>query len=188
MPKSNHHLPGAHNKAQVSRALEIAVGNIQHDGTAINLSFNVRNRGAGHHFPTTATPAAIVTVHQGYGDQMISTTGDVWTIARTVHYEDGEWHELSDTRIPAEGHLNGLYRRPLHTKAKWVQFEAWFFPDWHYQELYRRLLKRLGSRPSPNLKKALKTAESSGFLLHRVRRAISGAKEPLKPQAGREAP
>ena len=185
MPGAKHALPGAHSRSQVSRALAIVVGDVEQYGSGISLGFNLQNRGAGHHFPTTATPAAIVTVHQGYGEQTISTTGHVWTIARTVHYEDGGWHELSDTRIPAEGQFEGLYRRPIHPKAKWVQFEVWFFPDWHYQGLYERLLKKLGSRSSPNLSKALKAAESSGFLMRRVRRSIKG---PSKSQVAREAP
>ena len=71
MKNGDHALAGAHDMAQVRRAIRLVVKEAKAVENVVKLTFELHNRGAGHHFPTTATPAALVLIQQGRDDETL---------------------------------------------------------------------------------------------------------------------
>jgi len=171
-----HGFPGAHNHTQVRDAIEVRIGDASVNGGKVDVEFEIINRGAGHHFPTTATPAAVVILDQVGREGALSHTSKAWVIARTVRHEDGAWHELSDTRIPAGSSFVGTYAAARDPRAEGVELRLWFFPDWHYAGLFQRLLDGRPDKRSPLLRNAQAEAETSGFIVTQIRRPLKAGR------------
>ena len=123
-------------------------------------------------------------IQQGRDDETLPSTIQTWTVGRTVHFENRQWHEISDTRIPAGQKLSDAYSQHRHKQAEWIEVELWFFPDWHYQGLFRRLVEGGFKKGNSDINSALSIAEKSGFLVDRVRqelKSVTGASPGSMP-------
>jgi len=165
-PGGAHHMPGAHDPEMVRRAVRLEV-DVAHEGARIDVEARVRNVGAGHHFPTTATPRAVLRIRQLGARGPLSETEASWAIGRTVTHGSGGWREVADTRIPAGEVAARRYRHPRHADATRIEVSLHMFPDWFYARFYRVRLSRKDLDPDarPEFETALAEAEASRFLV-----------------------
>src|SRR5205085_1769004 len=100
MPVRAHLWRGIHDPQMVRQALELAAS-AHRTGDKVTVEAVLRNRGAGHHAPTTATPGIHLTIEllDPRGAAVPGATSSL-RIGRDVVF-DGIWRERSDTRIPA---------------------------------------------------------------------------------------
>lgn len=166
MPGGDHGVAGAHDPEMARRAVRLEVAPPRIEGGAVVVEATVRNVGAGHHFPTTATPRAVLRVRQLGPDGPIVSTAESWAIGRTLTREDGRWREVADTRIPAGEARARRYRRPRHPDATRVEVSLHLFPDWFYARFFRaRLAGALAAPARADFEAALAEAEGSAILI-----------------------
>jgi len=99
MANREHAVLGVHDPQTVRQGVELTASAHRRDG-AVTAIATLRNIGAGHYLPTTATPALwlVVSLVDAHGDAIAGAV-DRLRIGRDVWF-DGEWHERADTRIP----------------------------------------------------------------------------------------
>ncbi|HEY4057219.1 MAG TPA: multiheme c-type cytochrome, partial [Kofleriaceae bacterium] len=125
----------------------------------------MENIGAGHYFPTTATPEVhvIVELLDGNG-KVVPGASDTSVLGRALTF-DGAWHETSDTRIPP-GETRSIaraWRDDNRAKSARVTVEVW--PDALYERIYaQRLNGSLTPEQVPLYQRALSTALSRRFI------------------------
>lgn len=133
----DHRMAGAHDADAVRRAVAVQPGPVTLTADGVDLTVAIRNLGAGHHFPTTATPRAVLRIRQRRGAERLDATARLWAIGRTVDHADGRWREIADTRIPAGATLTRRYTVPRAPGADAVEVDLHFFPDWFYTRAFR---------------------------------------------------
>lgn len=177
-PDGDHHFAGAHDARMAQAAVKLELLRVARAGDRLEVDAEVANVGAGHHFPTTATPRAVLRVRQLGRDGPIAETTQSWAIGRTVERADGQWRTVGDTRIPAGASRRWRYREPLHAAAERVELSLHLFPDWFYAGFFRRQLARTRLDPAARAEfaAALADAEGSVLLIDYRRVAIPAAR------------
>ena len=140
--QGDHRMAGAHDPESVRRAVQMRIEPPRLEGSAVILTVTLRNIGAGHHFPTTATPRAVLRVRQLKGRQRVEATSRLWAIGRTVEHGAQGWREIADTRIAAGDTLTRTYRVARAVGVDAVEVDLHFFPDWFYTGMFRGQLSR----------------------------------------------
>lgn len=140
--QGDHRMAGAHDPQAVRRAVDMRVEQPRIEDGALVVTVQVRNVGAGHHFPTTATPRAVLRVRQTNAQTRLTGTERLWAIGRTVARGAAGWREVADTRIPAGATLTRTYRVARAPGADAVEVDLHFFPDWFYTRVFRGQLAR----------------------------------------------
>lgn len=174
MPGGAHAVPGVHDAEMVRRAVRLEVDPPAVD-EGVRLEARVRNVGAGHHFPTTATPRAVLRIRQLGPDGPLPGTAESWAIGRTVRHDGERWIEEADTRIPAGEARARRYDRPRHPAARRVEVSLHMFPDWLYTRFYRARLRTARGAARVDFEAALAEAGSSVILVDFRRLPLSGA-------------
>lgn len=166
MPDGDHRVAGAHDPAMARRAVTLTA-TAAPDGDHVVATATVRNTGAGHHFPTTATPRAVLRVRQLGPRGPLPATEQSWAIGRTVRHDGRRWIEAADTRIPAGAAFTRRYRRPRAPDAERLEISLHLFPDWFYTRFYRAALRRPDLQPEAraDYAAALADAEASAILI-----------------------
>ncbi|MGK0361627.1 MAG: hypothetical protein ACI9U2_003945 [Bradymonadia bacterium] len=161
--QGDHRMVGAHDPDTVRRAVEVRVDQPRVDGDAVVMTVRIRNIGAGHHFPTTATPRAVLRVRQIRGTRRLNETSRLWAIGRTVAHDAQGWREIEDTRIPAGDTLTRTYRVALADGVDAIEADVHFFPDWFYTRIFRGQLMRndLATGPRAAFEQALADGQGS---------------------------
>lgn len=167
-PDGDHGFRGAHDLEMARRAVRVEVGRVATSGGEVSVDVTVHNHGAGHHFPTTATPKAVLAVRQLRDGQPLYETVREWPIFRDVEFRDGRWHERADTRIPAGGRLSVAYEVPRAAGADAVQWSLRLMPDALYTGFFEA---KLGATPSAAYRQALDESRSV-LWLHVERRPL----------------
>jgi mono/diheme cytochrome c family protein len=164
-PDGDHAFSGAHDPDAVRRAVRLEVA--LDPGPAVRARVRVRNVAAGHDFPTTATPRAVLRVRQiDAAGRPLRGTEATWAIGRTVTWDGARWREIADTRLPPGGAGVWTYERPREPGAARLEVSLHFFPDWYYAGLYRDRLRRVGDPAARrDYEAALAAAEASPFLV-----------------------
>ncbi|MBI3794972.1 MAG: hypothetical protein HY280_09640 [Nitrospinae bacterium] len=158
MPDRAHLFKGIHDKEMTLRAVEL---NITQKKGAITLS--VANVGAGHYFPTYATPLVVIKAYSvDASGAVISGSVREDFIGRKVSL-DLEREEF-DTRIPPGGRHEYVYKKPPDGTAR-VVFEISVYPDKFYFNLFKSLTDNDGAADPGLIKEATVKAESSPYLL-----------------------
>ena len=172
MPERRHLWRGIHDPEMVRSAVQFLPDGGEVSGGMVHATLTVRNTGAGHYFPTYVTPKVVAAVEQvGANGRALPGTRVERTIQRQVPLDLA--HEIADTRLPPDGELRLDYRQPLHRSAAALVFRLRVEPDDFYAGLYRSLLAGGESRRGKEMiRKALKQAESSGFVAFEVRRPL----------------
>ncbi|MCA9541410.1 MAG: hypothetical protein KC620_21070, partial [Myxococcales bacterium] len=167
-PDGRHHFRGVHDVAFVRGAVELRA-HIE-AGDALRVVAEVQNIGAGHHFPTTATPRAVLRVRQLGLNGPLAGTEALWALGRTVEWSDG-WREVADTRVPASGVATRRYTRSRAAGATAIEVSLHIFPDWYYARFYRGRLARtdLPAAARADFAAALAEAEASAQLVDVIR-------------------
>ncbi len=141
MQGGEHGFRGAHDAEKVRRAVSLRAG-VPQVGHDLELDVSVYNLAVGHHFPTTATPRAVLVVRQRSEVGVLPETERSWAIGRTVEYGPGGWVEVADTRIPAGRSTRRTYRAQRRPEATQLEVGLFLFPDWLYSRFYRAKLAR----------------------------------------------
>lgn len=167
LAETGHAFHGAHNPERVRAAVRMQVTSTSTRDRVLRLEIAVSNVGAGHHFPTTATPRATLSIAQYQENGEQPANENLWVIARDVEAIDGRWVEHFDTRIPAETTQRFVDRQEVVPGLDRVVVTLRFFPDWHYSGLYRELLGRgLPTVTRGMLDEARRAADGSDFVVH----------------------
>lgn len=165
MPDREHRFKGVHDPETVRQGLDLAARARRERG-ALVVEAVLTNVGAGHHLPTTPTPAAWVTVELHDGPRILATARK--RIGRHVRHEGGVWKEIEDTRIPPG---ESLVFAPRFTgeaaaRARSARVTVEMHPDDFYEGFYRRLLaRRLPATARAMIETALRRAEQSKYII-----------------------
>jgi mono/diheme cytochrome c family protein len=153
MPEREHSWKGIHDPETVRQGLRVTA---RRDGDRIAI--RAENAGAGHHLPTTPTPAIYVTVEPAAGG-----AARTHRIGRHVTF-DGRFREVADTRLAPGAALD------LSVAARGrARVRVTVAPDDYYEGFYRQLLaKPLTEGAKRELQAALRRAESSRYVLYEL--------------------
>jgi len=131
MPDRKHAFKGIHDVDMVRSGLQFDVSQ-----QAQAVSLRITSSHIGHAFPTYVTPKVMVRA------KALDEQGKVlqqwqWQIIREVAY-DGDWQEVSDTRIQAGE--SRIFSAQAPAQAKQVVFSVDVQPDYYYKGVYQSLL------------------------------------------------
>lgn len=174
MPQGDHRWLGAHAPDAVAQAIEL---DLQIEGDQLIVALT--NVGAGHHWPTTATPRGVIRVRRlDKTGEIVPGSERLWAVGRTLRHRGGRWQTVADTRIPA-GETR-RWRYGLAEGGAMAEVEVWFYPDWLYSRFFRARL----DDPRPERRRAFKAAAeaASGRRFRVVHRRL-----PLGDLQGGEA-
>jgi hypothetical protein len=155
MPDREHTWKGVHDPETVRQGVKI-------DVSTRPLRVTVTNVGAGHHLPTTPTPAAWLDVELVAGGTVVASASK--RIGRHLLWERG-WKEVEDTRIPP-GEALVFAPRLQDAGADGVRVTLRMQPDEYYERFYRALLRR-GLVPAARrmIERALDRATRSHYVV-----------------------
>jgi cytochrome c len=138
MPNREHAWLGVHDRETFRQGIRLDASAHRKDG-AVTVLAELRNVGAGHYLPTTATPSAWLRVelYDARGVAIAGARAEL-RIGRDVLYDAQGWHERADTRIPP-GESVTLARawsggRTAEAAIARVTVEV--HPDDYYEQLY----------------------------------------------------
>jgi len=162
MPSGAHGVPGAHDRSMVRQAVELSFAGITLEDDRLSAVVKVANVGAGHYFPTTATPRAVLQIQLLGADGPIEGSKKTWSIGRTVTHGTTGWVEMNDTRIAPKKAETWTYSG-ARAGAETVEAALFFYPDWIYIGFYQQLLAKESTplKARRALTAALEAAESS---------------------------
>ena len=172
MPDRQHLWRGIHDPEMTRRAIDVslklhALGDGRYEARA-----NVRNSGAGHHFPTYMVPKVELAFYRHDDDGSIQELGRHvigWNVDTQIT------RELSDTRIAA-GEARD-FRQPFTAPGgNWrVELVMRVLPAEHYERINRDSLSRADQLPAaavPLLRRALAEAEAARYELLRIEASV----------------
>jgi mono/diheme cytochrome c family protein len=139
MPKRAHLWRGVHDRDMFRQAIDLDA-TASRSGDTVTVVATLRNRGAGHDVPTTATPGAWLSIEllDARGAAIPGATSSL-RIGRDVYY-DGTWHERADTRIPPGGRAV-MARAWTTVGATQVRLTLEVRPDELYESIYASRLR-----------------------------------------------
>ena len=172
MPDRQHLWRGIHDPEMTRRAIDVslklhALGDGRYEARA-----NVRNSGAGHHFPTYMVPKVELAFYRHDDDGSIQELGRHvigWNVDTQIT------RELSDTRIAA-GEARDFRQPFTATGGNWrVELVMRVLPAEHYERINRDSLSRADQLPAaavPLLRRALAEAEAARYELLRIEASV----------------
>lgn len=166
MPDRRHLWRGIHDPEQVKQAVTIRLMTMKpryDPGEIVRAVLTIENTGAGHYFPTYATPKVFVRAElvDGKGEP-VQESLDVAAIGREVTLDLSQ--ELYDTRIPPKGNFTFQYNRAVGGKGWKLKVEVTVHPDHFYERFFESVLQS-NSFPGTRkqLEKALERTRRSSF-------------------------
>lgn len=159
---ADHRLRGAHDPEAVRSAVSLGVDRVGDTPVA-----RVTNVGAGHAFPTTATPRVVLRLRQvDATGAPLAGTEVLWAIGRTVTSADGgrHWTQVADTRIAPGETRRWPYDLARATGAGALEAELFMYPDWFYAGAFRAR-----AEADPTFRGVAAEAAGSGFRVTGVR-------------------
>jgi mono/diheme cytochrome c family protein len=171
MPDREHSWKGVHDRETVAQAVAVDGKAERRADGVVTVTVTIDNVGAGHHFPTTPTPAAWLTVDLlDSSGKPIAKLGQTRRIGRDIEHTAKGWIEKADTRIPA-GRTSTFTLRFVDAaagKATRARATLSMAPDDFYEGFYRRALarKNLPDEAKQLYQAALDRATRSRFDVH----------------------
>lgn len=154
MPERQHLWRGIHDRDMTRKALTINPTEPSLRNGQLSVRLELTNSGAGHYFPTYATPRVLVQIYQETGNnQPIDGTLRERVIARLLAADISE--ELSDTRLAPGEQMALDYLVPIHPDARAVVMRVRVEPDHFYTGMYRSLIE---AQPDDNVKNLIRAA------------------------------
>ncbi len=168
MPDRKHLWRGIHDPEMTRRAIDVKLDLVDLGGGRHEAIATVRNRGAGHHFPTYMVPKvelAFVRRDAGGGRYELGSHLIGWQVDTPIT------REIADTRIPAGTARE--FRQPFAApQGDWrVELVVRVLPAEHYERIYRDSLSRTDQLPAtavPLLRRALDEAVAMRYELLRL--------------------
>lgn len=169
MPDRRHLWRGIHDPDMTRRAVEIGLEVVTLGDGRYEARAEVRNVGAGHHFPTYMVPKVELAFHRHDPEGTAHALGRHvigWTVDTQIT------REIEDTRIPA-GESRRFAAQFTATRADgwWVELVVRVKPGEHYERMYRDHLARVDELPPqavPDLRRALSEVQSAEYELMRA--------------------
>ena len=152
------------------------------EGKAVSARLVLTNTGAGHYYPTYATPLVVLRAFLATGDgRPVPGTMKTAYIGRMVSLDLSK--EYYDTRIPPGGRFVLEYALgDLPPAAARLVFEARVLPDAFYTRFYEAFLGKVKNRGKRALiEEALRRSRAGAYLLFR-REMRLGAGPPAHDQ------
>jgi len=161
MPGRRHLWKGIHDKEWVKGGVRIEAHlkkGASTGGSPLELSVEVTNAAVGHKFPTYVTPKVFVRAALlDQAGKVLPGTEQEKVIGWGARFEDGEWKEFFDTRIPPGEKFQHTFRWAPDKRAKkiraWVEVHPDHFYHVHFYPAYLR-----GENLSPEGRKLVKQA------------------------------
>lgn len=154
MSDREHAWKGVHDAHAVTEAIALTLAPYRTPAGAVVAVVELRNVGAGHDLPTTATPALwlVVELLDARGAAIAGARAD-HRIGRAIEATDDGWRELADTRVPPGGRaaIAPVWSGPAVARATAVRLRVVVSPDDYYLHLYERRL----AEPLPAERRAL---------------------------------
>jgi hypothetical protein len=168
MPDRDHTWRGAHDPDTVRQAVHI-YGRAHRDGGDAIASVSIENVGAGHAFPGTATPAAVVSMEWLDANGRVVGEPQRDVIQRHLHWNGNAFTQDYDTRI-LPGAARTLSARSHEASAVALRVTLTFRPDDFYEGFYRSVIDdtRRSAEGRRLLQQAYAHAQSSEYVVHRV--------------------
>ena len=172
MPDRQHLWRGIHDPEMTRRAIDVTLKLNALGGERYEALANVRNSGAGHHFPTYMVPKVELAFYRRDDDGGIQELGRQvigWNVDTQIT------RELSDTRLAA-GEARD-FRQPFAAPGgDWrVELVVRVLPAEHYERIYRDSLSRADQLPAtavPLLRRALADAIATRYELLRIEASV----------------
>ncbi|HUX32025.1 MAG TPA: multiheme c-type cytochrome [Thiobacillus sp.] len=172
MPDRKHLWRGIHDPEMTRRAIEVALNVHSLGGGRYEARANVRNSGAGHHFPTYMVPKVELVFYRHDAD------GGIFELGRQVigwNVDTQITRQLFDARIPA-GEARDFRQPFTATGSDWrVLLVMRVLPAEHYERIYRDSLSRADQLPAaavPLLRRALAEAVAARYELLRIEAGV----------------
>lgn len=175
MPGRRHLWRGIHDPQTTREAIDVHMQVLPLDAGRYEVQAEVRNVGAGHHFPTYMVPKvelAFVRIDASGAEQPIGQRVIGWTVDTAIT------REIEDTRIPAGASARFVLPLEAPREPGWeVELRIVVKPGEHYERTFRESLARADRLPVaalPLLRQALQQVVDAQYELMRVRRAPAG--------------
>ncbi|MFP5397646.1 MAG: multiheme c-type cytochrome [Gammaproteobacteria bacterium] len=175
MPDRRHRWRGIHDPETTRDAIDVQLQVQPLVPGRYEARAEVRNTGAGHHFPTYMVPKVelqFVRVDATGGESPIGRHVIGWTVDTAIT------REIDDTRIPAGASAQFVVPFEAPSGAGWtVELRIVVKPGEHYERTFRDSLSRADRLPPaavPLLREALQRVVDAQYELMRVRRAPAG--------------
>jgi hypothetical protein len=172
MPDRKHAWRGIHDPEMTRRAVDVSLKLVSLGGGRYEALANVRNSGAGHHFPTYMVPKVELAFYRRDSNGATHELGRHiigWQVDTPIK------QEIADTRIPAD---EARDFRQLFTASgtDWrVEMVMRVFPAEHYERIYRNSLSQADQLPPaviPLLRRALADAVEARYELVRLEAGV----------------
>ncbi len=180
MPDRRHLFRGIHDREMARSGIKAELKIIKGSASVARLS--ITNTGAGHYYPTYATPLIVV---RGYlsdakGRMLKGTTLEAY-IGRKIALDLSE--EFFDTRIPPLDTLFMDYPLKDTAGATRVVFTATVYPDEFYTRFYESYLGQdMDAKKKAQLQQAHKRSSNSPYELFRKEIPLKGLAKREKTQ------
>ncbi|HUJ58975.1 MAG TPA: c-type cytochrome [Kofleriaceae bacterium] len=170
MSNREHRWLGVHDRDTFGQAIALAA-TAHRRGGVVSVLAELRNIGAGHDLPTTATPAVWLRIElvDAHGVAIAGARGEL-RIGRDVFHDASGWHERGDTRIPP-GEVARLARGwtgGRTAEAAFARITVEVQPDAYYERFYA---DRLAAPPPADARaeyeQALARARASHYVAAR---------------------
>lgn len=184
MPDRQHLWRGIHDPDMTRKALDVKLSVVGQGGGDYEAVAEVRNSGAGHHFPTymvAKVELLFVRRDRDGGEHELGRQVIGWQVDTPIT------REMADTRIPAGE--KRVFRQAFSAPAgqDWeVELVLRVAPGEHYERIYRDSLRQADRLPEDAvglLRLALANVEGARYELMRVRAEA----DPARPHADRRA-
>jgi len=174
MPGRRHLWRGVHDPDMMRQAVKVDVSAPEATAEAFSAKITITNIGAGHYFPTYATPSVVVRARL-IDDKgaTISDTIRESVIGRQLSLDLKQ--EVFDTRIPPKDHVTLTYDAPLSSSARALDIELLAEPDDFYSRFYAAMLAQgLEGQAKDLIEAAARQASASGFSFYHQQVALDG--------------
>lgn len=173
MPTGKHLFRGIHDTETVKSAVRFDMESSVNGNTVV-ARLRITNTGAGHLFPTYATPLVAVRAFltDTNGKELEGTAKET-AIGRKVSLDLET--EFFDTRIPPLGSFEFNYETGRDAKASTLVFEVQVYPDEFYNRFFENALEnRHPGMNQDELMEALKNTRESNYTLFRESIPLDG--------------
>ena len=166
MPNREHQWLGVHDRTTFRQGVRLDASAHRANG-AVTVVAALRNIGAGHDLPTTATPAVWlrIALYDAHG-RAIAGASDALRIGRDVYF-DGTWHERADTRIPPgeAATMARAWTGGRTAEAALARVTVEVHPDAYYEGFYAQALAgKLAPGARALYEQALARAKASPYI------------------------
>ena len=144
MPKRRHLWRGIHDPEMVKNGVQVSAQiapTAPSPGAGPELNVEVKNSAVGHKFPTYVTPKVFVRAELwDHAGKALPGSQQEKVIGWDVRFENGEWKEYFDTRVPPGESFRSTFQwkqaRGAKTVRAWVEVHPDHFYHVHFYPAY----------------------------------------------------